>query len=369
MTRISEVKTYQDLTSFLDSGGDINDIDESTGLSLLFFLEEIKAIELAIEKGIDRAFISEESELSPLFYAKTPEILKIMLSWPEINIHHVDSANQNAILYHSDTPENVELLVKAGVDINQTDAEGCTFLFNDYTSAETQLTLLKSYINIIDLTIKEDFGFGLNAFLLTKEAFDIVNNAGFIAENFVSPYYIGTTKSEENPDNVKRWEFLKSMGVRIPQNISFKDLTLNEVDFLLNENYDFNLPKSKEKKDRDSSFSYSNSGTSYSIFDQNNPEVLKKLVDNGIDIHVVVEKSGYHLINILTAAYEKKDLELFSHLLYQYDIANLFSEDTFLFPQYKKIIEEYKEHKIREEKQKISQMISVKENKLAKPRM
>lgn len=369
MTKISEVKTYQDLKSFLDSGGDINDIDESTGLSLLFFLEEIKAIELAIEKGIDRAFISEESELSPLFYAKTPEILKFMLSWSEINIHHVDSAKQNAILYHSDTPENVELLVKAGVDINQRDAEGCTFLFNDYTSAETQLTLLKNYINIIDLTIEDDFGFGLNAFLLTNEAFDIVNNAGFIAENFVSPYYIGTTKNEENPDNVKRWEFLKSMGVRIPQNIGFKDLTLNEVDFLLNENYDFNLPKSNEKKDADSNRSYSNNEVSYPIFYQNNPKVLKKLVDKGIDIHVVAKQKGRFDSNILTLAYAKNDLDLFSHLLYEYDVQNLFEEGTFLFPKYRNVIEEYKEHKIREEKQTISQMISVGKNKLAKSRI
>lgn len=369
MTKISEVKTYKDLQSFLDSGGDINDIDESTGLSLLFFLEETKAIELAIEKGIDRSFISEESELSPLFYAKTPEILKIMLSWPEINIHHVDNAKQNAILYHSDTPENVELLVKAGVDINQRDAEGCTFLFNDYTSAETQLTLLKNYINIIDLTTEEDFGFGLNAFLLTKEAFDIVNNAGFIAENFVSPYYISDAKSEENPDNVKRWEFLKSMGIPIPQNIAFKDLTLNEVDFLLNANYDFNLPKSKEKKDKDSNHSYGYEEISYPIFYQNNPEVLKKLVDNGSDIYIVVKQSGCFDSNILTYAYNKKDAVLFSHLLYEYDVQSLFEENAFLFPQYKKIIEEYKEHKIREEKQKISEMISVEQNQIIKPRI
>lgn len=367
MTAISEVKTYQDLKIFLDSCGDINGVDEKTGLSLLFFLEETKAIELAIEKGIDCSFISEESELSPLFYAKTPEILKIMLSWPEINIHHVDSAKQNAILYHSDTPENVELLVKAGVDINQRDAEGCTFLFNDYISAETQLALLKNHIDIIDLNIKEDFGFGLNAFLLTKEAFDIVNNAGFIAENFFSPYYIGNTKSEENPDNVKRWEFLKSMGVPIPQNIAFKDLTLNEVDFLLNENYDFNLPKSNEKKDKDSS--YSNNEISYPIFYQNNPEVLKKLVNTGIDIHVIAKQRGFFDRNILTYAYEKNDTVLFSHILYEYDVQSLFPEDTFLFPQYKKILEEYKEHKIREEKQKISEMISIKKNKIIKKRI
>lgn len=369
MKKISEVKTYQDLQGFLDIGGDINDIDERTGLSLLFFLEETKAIELAIEKGIDCSFISEESELSPLFYAKTPEILKIMLSWSEINIHHVDSAKQNAILYHSDKPENVELLVKAGVDINQRDAEGCTFLFNDYTSEETQIALLKNHIDIIDLTIKDDFGFGLNAFLLTKESFDIVNNAGFIAENFVSPYYIGNTKSEENPDNVKRWEFLKIMGVPIPQNIAFKDLTLNEVDFLLNENYDFNLPKSNEKKDKDSNRGYSNNEISYPIFYQNNPKVLKKLVDKGIDIHVVAKQTGCFDSNILTLAYQKKDLDLFSHLLYEYDVQNLFEDDAFLFPKYRNVLEEYKEHKIREEKQKISQMISVGKNKSVKSRI
>lgn len=360
---MDRIKTYKQLYDYLKDGGDINEKyqpDEETiddNYSILFFLEEPEAVMLAVENGIDVKYTTDEYKISPLFTVKNPEVLKKLLSLPDIDIHNADSAGQNALFYHTDNLENFNLLMNAGLDINKQDLCGNTCLFVEDIGVHEQLYIIKNFINKIDLNLQEEFNFGLNAFVKTKEALDIIYQYGFQETKFVSPYFINS--GFNNKDDLSCWELFSSKKIDIPHNIAFKNLTENEVDFLIRNQYDFDKTKSHEKKDSDSAYSsYYAKNHDYALLYQENKEVIDKIYNAGFNIHVVAGKSGEEY-NILSHAYKKREKDLFTYLLFEYNIKSYLQENL-IHSEYKEILEQYRVSKEKEQIKQNLENISLK---------
>jgi len=243
------IKTYNELLSYLNNGGDINKYyDDHLNGNILFHLSEVKAIDLALERGIETN-IDHEFEWNPLFFTPNLDTFKRLV---EIgyDIKSVDSSGQNLLFFQYDDLDIFQYLLDNGVSFTETtEMENSYFFMADDFPKETERYFIKKYgqdfintfnndfsVQILNNLREEDINNCYNT-VKTKEFMELlikhfpleIDTYDQIADN---PYLQNTSSESLNT--------LFSYGHPLPKNIFLGTLNKEKIEFFYRHGYDLN---------------------------------------------------------------------------------------------------------------------------------
>lgn len=135
--------TLDKLTKFLNTGLDPNTINNSNGLSLLCYTDNIEIAKLLIENGANIHYENEqEYNSTPIFYQHSNLNIAKLLLENGANINHRDSTGKTP-LFFCESVESATLFVESGAEINVKDNDGKSLLDN-----ACSLELLEYFISL-----------------------------------------------------------------------------------------------------------------------------------------------------------------------------------------------------------------------------